>query len=225
VKQALRRTGTSVISVFPGITLVVFLSVSLASCLSLETEFDLRDGEAMLLTMRYRMDKTLWELGVFDEDSPERSVPVARRDVEETALRYEDVSVDQYRREIDGETVLITVRYRVGSAESMQALWGYSTGEALSFDPLSGQLVIPLATGQEGITSDQEGFLREVLTDRTMRVVVIAPFAVSTADLTGFSAGAVTPRVEGNRVELEVPLAEILSRTERVSLRVNGDSL
>lgn len=215
MKHALFRVGIA--------AAVAFLVFPLASCLSLEAEIDLRNAEAMLLTMHYRVDGTLWELGVFDADSSERAVPVTRRDVEETALRYDDVTVELYRQESEEDTMRITVSYRVGSVESMEALWGHTGGGSLHFDPLSGLVEIPLAPGQDAITRDQREFLREIFAGRTMQLAVVTPFTVSRADLTGFSTDdAEEPVVEGSRVRVELPLAELLSRSEQVSLVVRG---
>ncbi len=192
--------------------LLAVSAMSLTSCLSLETELDLRREDALVLTMRYTVDRALWELGVFDEESQERAVPVSRRDAEETALRYSDVTLEEYRLEDKGEEVTVSVRYRAETVESLRALWGTAAGTPIAFQAGYRGVSIPLATGPESVDPEQRAFIHDLFRDRHLRITVITPGPIEHVALTAPESDRQEQR-EGNRYSLTVPLAELLTFT------------
>ena len=198
--------------------LVVPLLV-LVSCLGVEAEFDLRETDRLGLTMRYRMTRSLWELGVFDEESQERSVPVSRRDAEETALRYTDVSLDRYDLEQTGEEVVITVRYVAGSVESLQGLWGNAGGSPIELSPDSGGIVIPLTPGVVEMDRQQRDLLRSIFADRDAVISVLTPRNIADARVIGpVSTGE--EQHGAARFDLTIPMGDLVTRSEATVLEV-----
>lgn len=195
---------------------LLFLLISvvvpmLASCLSVEAEFDLRRDDRLSLTMVYRMSTALWELGVFDEGSQERAVPVSRRDAEETALRYEGVTLEEHAVTDDGETVAVTVKYQARTRDSLRKLWGSAGGSPLIFAEGSRSITIPLASGDSSMDREQRNLVRQVLADQTARVMVITPDPVRSAETTGGLQDGGDQHLQDNRFSVTVPLARLVT--------------
>lgn len=191
----------------------------LGSCLAVEAEFDLSDENALELTMRYRMNSALWDLGVFDEDSPERAVPVARRDAQETALRYSDVTLEEYRLERTGEEVVIITRFRAGSMESLQRLWGDAAGAPIAIRTDPHGVTVPLVSASPPMDTEQRALFQEVFADRRARVTVHAPGEISDATVAGLALDD-PGKYEGRRYELTVPMYDLLAGEDAVVLRL-----
>ena len=188
----------------------VLILLLLSSCLSVEAEFDLSRTERMDLTLRYRMSRTLWELGVFDDTSPERAIPVSRRDAEETALRYPDVTLQMHRIEQEEEIVTVTVQYRAGSADSLQHLWGASGGGLLILREDSRGVSIPLAPQAPGVDQDQRDLLEHLLANQYARVTVLAPRDIRGSATMGLGQSR-EEETQGNRYSLSVPLVDLVT--------------
>ncbi|MCG8479067.1 MAG: hypothetical protein MI724_08235, partial [Spirochaetales bacterium] len=62
------------------IVVVIITAVFLTACLSTNVSLDIRNPESIELAIDYEMPRSIWELGVFDRDSPERPIPVSLRD-------------------------------------------------------------------------------------------------------------------------------------------------
>lgn len=215
------RYGRYLRSLLPVVALSVLL-LGLSSCLSVEAEFDMRRSGYVDLTMRYRMNEALWDLGVFDENSPERAVPVSRRDAEETALRYEDVTLQDYRVHREGETVTVTVRYRAGSAGSLQGLWGVAGGGPLSLDERGRGISIPLAADPAELAPEQRELLGHIFSNQHVRITVLAPAAVVRGGLEG-ATGPIGEEREGQRYTLTLPMADLVTAARPVTLQVEWD--
>ncbi|SIP98430.1 hypothetical protein SAMN05920897_10291 [Alkalispirochaeta americana] len=198
------------------VALLVVLTVSLASCLSVETELDLRRGDDLGLVLRYRINPAMWDLGVFDPDSPERAIPVSRRDVEETAGLYPDVRVAHYSIDRTSEAVIVEVQYRAGSVESLKGLWGTAGGAPLVFfsssDAPSGSGVrIPLATGPEESDPEQQALLEGLFAGQRARVTVYAPEKISRSTAPEFSGSSFETTTEGSVFSLVVAMHSLVT--------------
>lgn len=198
---------------------IASIPVLVSSCLSLEAEFDLRRPGQTDLTIHYHLHESLWELGVFDENSPERAVPVSRRDAEETALRYRDVTLQDHRVLREGERVTVTVRYRAGSTESLQGLWGEAGGGPLTVRGDGRGITIPLAAQSSPVEANQRELFDTILRNEFARITVLAPETVRS----GSAGGAGVPGEEeraGNRYTFTVPMADLLAAPQPFSLEV-----
>lgn len=199
---------------------LILILLSLASCLSVEMEVDLRQDGDYQLTMRYTMSRDLWELGVFDEDSPERAVPVSRRDAEETALRYEDVTLSDYEQRTTADDVEITAVYRVGTPDSLQALWGSAGGTPMRFDPEEGVIIIPLSAGTEELDPVQRDMFSSIFDNRHARLTVIPPGEILRTTITGLSPETVGEERESERFTLHVSMYDLVTTGNESALTV-----
>lgn len=188
------------------------------SCLSMEVEVDLQSSHHMDLALTYRLHSALWDLGVFDQESPERAVPVSRRDVEETALRHPGVTVEHYNVTRQDNTVVVEVRYRAADARGLAGIWGAAGGEplTLSRNPAgNSHLILPLTP--EGAVPDdaQRQLLENVFRDQTMRVTVQLPAAATSA-----TAGPLEVLRDRSAVSVAAPLDRVLTAPESLKLEV-----
>lgn len=204
--------------------LILSLLLFVSSCLSTKAEIDIRSADDFVLDMTYEMPIGLWELGVFDENSSERAVPVSRRDAEETAALYDDVTLDTYQLTDTGEIAEIHVVYRSRSVESLRGLWGTVSGEQLTLDYSAGTVTIPLNKGtpETGIDREQRELITEVFAGEVFSIRVKTPAPIS---------GVTFPEMEGHQVEgtdgsvfqWSAPMAELLlsDGPNRITIRWN----
>ncbi|MFA7568033.1 MAG: hypothetical protein WCY01_13485, partial [Alkalispirochaeta sp.] len=109
--------------------ILITVVFGLSSCLTTEVELDLRRQNDLRLTLVYHMPLTLWQFGVFDDESSERAVPVSRRDAEETAVLHDDVTLERYSLEERNEEAVITVVYHSKTPAGIAAVWGDVAGQ------------------------------------------------------------------------------------------------
>jgi hypothetical protein len=193
----------------------VLLSAALllTSCLTTEVDIDLRTHNDLRLTLVYRMPLSLWQFGVFDEDSQERAIPVSRRDAEETAILHPQVTLETYSLDESGDDAVITVVYRAASTEGLQALWGEVAGEPMDLSLDGRRLVLPLTEGLGETTADpqQQELIGQVFLDRHFRVTVHTPDETKEAVYPDIPAGEILPVSGEATVSWEAPMAEILT--------------
>jgi len=187
----LRRTG------FFGA--LVFASITLVSCLSVETHVQMRTASRIRVDVTYTVDTELWNLGVFDGDTPNRTIPFTRSDAERIAYETGGKLV-RYRLSSDGGDSVIEARFRVPGIDSLKMLLGddFSLGEN-HFDFL-------LSPGIPDMTPEQESFFRARLAGRTLSLTFDLPGTVVEVSPAGSSSGS--------SAELILPMEEVLLRTE-----------
>lgn len=160
--------------------LLGLLALITTSCLSTKVELDLRTSDRLVLSLTYEMPISLWQFGVFDDESPERSIPVSRRDAEETATLYEDVTLETYNLTEKDDVAVIHVVYHAETIESLQGLWGRVAGTPLdlSFEP--GALSLPLNEGVPpgGVDPQQRDLINQVFQGEEFSITVRTPGAV-----------------------------------------------
>lgn len=204
--------------------LAVITVLMLSSCLSVETEVNLRRSDRPELTMRYRMARSLWELGVFDSDSPERAVPVTRRDAEETALRHPGVHVTAHEVRVQGDIVVVEVTYRADSFAGIQGVWGEgsSGGMVLTEDADDGRsrLVIPVSVGGVGPDHEQGLLIRGMFEDEVTRITVRAPRDIADARVESDGHELTAPSLQGPLMDAQIPMSDILLHSSAVVVTV-----
>jgi len=165
--------------------LVFLITASvLTSCLSTEVSIDLSRDDALSLDIVYRMPRSLWEYGVFDEESSERAIPVSRRDAEETAVLYPDVTLRSYEVREQGDEISVSVSYGVGSVESLEALWGgVSSGSRMDLSLDDGTLRLPVGSGPppEGYDREQTQLISRLFENQVFSVSIRTPGRITSS--------------------------------------------
>ena len=213
------------------VLLLSLVVVALTSCLSTEVELDLRNREELILDLTYRMPLSLWEFGVFDEESPERAIPVSRRDAEETAVLYEDVTLVSYTLREDGDRAVVHVVYRAESVSGLQGLWGRVAGSPLDLSFETGRLQLPLSSGgpEGGIDPQQRELINEVFDGERFSVTIRTPQPITHAELPQLD-GTQTARSENaqneddRRVVWQAPMGVLLSSVTPTQLALEWET-
>lgn len=205
------------------LTVVVTITAVLSTaCLSTNVSLDVRNPERIELAIDYEMPRSMWELGVFDQDSPERPIPVSLRDARETAGLYDDVELVDHSIDAGDERVSVTTRYRIGSVESLASIWGRIEGRVLEFDPAGGELSIPLARGLAAADEEQRTLIADAFRGEqfSIRIRGSHPMEIIVADIEG-------ARLESDRrgrdLTWSVPMATLLLSREDVILRARRE--
>jgi hypothetical protein len=172
--------------------------------------------------MTYTIPRAIWDLGVFDHSSPERAIPVSERDARETAGLYDDVILEDYRIDEGDAEVVITAAYRVGSPESLAALWGWSDGGSLRLDHAAGTLTVPLAGGVDPVDSHQRELIAETFRGRHFSLALTAPGTVQLEPLGGINGAVTRPRDDAT-VRWEAPMGDILLSREDLALQARWE--
>jgi len=204
--------------------LPVLAGFLLSSCLSVETEVDLRRSDRPELTMRYRMARSLWELGVFDSDSPERAVPVTRRDAEETALRHPGVQVAAHAVRVQGDVVVVEVTYRADSFAGIQGIWGEGSSGGMVLteeaDGTRSRLVIPVSVGGVDPDNAQGQLIRGMFEDESTRITVQTPRNITFARVEANDQELLAASISGPRMDARIPMSDILLHRSAVAVTV-----
>lgn len=197
--------------------LMLVVALTFTSCLSTAVTFDVSDTRTTL-RFAHTIERAVWDLGVFDAQSPERAIPVSERDAEETAGLYRDVDLTAYDIEVGADTVRVEVEYTVGSAESLAGLWGEMGGRRLSLSETG--IRIPLAAGVGTVDEDQRSLIEEMFRDQVLQVQVRAPGSVTSAD-----AGDVPVSTTEDRggIELTMPMGDLMTAPNATVLTVDWE--
>jgi hypothetical protein len=191
--------------------LLGFLALMTTSCLTTRVDLDLRSDDRLILSLTYEMPISLWQFGVFDEESPERSIPVSRRDAEETATLYEDVTLETYELVEKDDVAVIHVVYHAGTVESLQGLWGRVAGAELELSFETGTLTLPLNEGvpEGGVDPQQRDLITEVFEGEEFSVTVRTPGEVrpiAFPEIPGFTSD----EPKSDEFQWSAPMAAIL---------------
>lgn len=199
--------------------------LALTSCLSTEVELDLRNQDELILDLTYRMPIGLWEFGVFDDDSPERAIPVSRRDAEETAILSEDVTLVSYTLREEAERAVVHVVYRAESVRGLQDLWGQVAGTPLDVAFESGQLVLPISSDgpDEGVDPHQRDLIADVFAGEVFSVTILTPGSITAVEFPRFAGAEDVQDTEDRRIVWRAPMGALLSAETAAGIRLQWE--
>lgn len=164
------------------ILLTLGASVLLGSCLSLEVTIDISDPTEYLLTYRYHVSSEVWRLGVFDEDSPERAIPISRRDAEETALLHPGVRLVRHEVSESTDRTVVEIEYAIESPDALAAVWAGDSPGAPRLEVTDGTIRLPLALGGTEPDELQRDLIARAFAGESLSVTVVAPGPIETID-------------------------------------------
>lgn len=183
---------------------IVAATALLLGCLSVETVLHIDADGSGTIELTYRIDREAYNLGVFDQDSSIRPLPVTRADFTRAATHTDGIALDRYGIEDDQELGQVIVRARI-AFDSIRALNEFYAPGATPFSLAAGggrthftQLLIPGGGAPDSSLADD-------LERYTLTFSINAPATIVTA-----SFGDVAEN--GHSVTAHVTLAEIASR-------------
>ena len=203
------------IAKYVGVMLAV---LSLSACIDVATRVELNEDHSGRFAVSYTIDTELWELGVFDNESGVRAVPVSRADFDRTARRVSGIEVLSYSRSSSSDA-------SGNEVTEIKAVLSFSDLEALNAVYAPGQSLISIAEdGQEEVYTqrllpermqsvENTEFLESYVEGYTVSFEVETPNrAIST------NRGALLERDRGAGVSFGMP--ELLAETDELEWKI-----
>ncbi|MFP4300749.1 MAG: hypothetical protein ACLFQZ_01860 [Spirochaetaceae bacterium] len=177
----------------PKATLLLLSFLFLTGCLSVETRVTLIEEERGELTYLYTVDRELLDAEVFDRESEDWPIPIARRDFELFADAVPDAELSSYSREDGEEESVVTATFSFDSLDALERL--LSTREAIAVEPREGEFGLrfqlsPLSVAD--LSEEQRAFLRSYLDDSRVTFTVTTPEPVKYTTLEEATGRTVT---------------------------------
>jgi hypothetical protein len=202
--------------------MIVLAVALLGGCFDIEMQIELADDGSSELSGTYRIGRDAWNTGVFDDDDPNRMIPVSRRDLEELALSHAGVVLDRYRIDEERSGVTIEYRFRVENPDALASLWtGFSeSARGAVFDPSARTIALPVTEETAALDPDEIDLVRSGLRGARYRLVILAP-----SDITSIVSGTdeMRPVSDGRSVTIDVELAEIVTRPNAYTLEIEWE--
>ena len=203
------------------VLLTILMVGALSSCLSTEASIDF-SGDRTQLSLVYTIPRSVWDLGVFDEGSPERAIPVSERDARETAGLYDDVDLVRYTLRRGDDAVTIETIYRVESDDSLAALWGTIGSGHLVIDRERGAITVPIGAGIGSVDGDQRQLIADTFRDQTFSLELRAPAAIQ-GEPPQRPSGTVIDNGSTSIFQWEVPMADLMLAEEPSEVRARWE--
>ncbi|MFW5728498.1 MAG: hypothetical protein ACOCYG_02440 [Spirochaetota bacterium] len=167
-------------AVVPGFAVVLLL----AGCLDATATIELQEDGSGRFELEYRLSTDVYEMGVFDRDSPFVAVPIHRDDLRRAAEGVDGVEMRDYTlRRSDGE-VLIRTSVSFDSLDALNAY--YSPGEErIRLGESNGRqrLLVDLHPGDVGeLDAETRSFADAYLSEYTVELRVRPPSNVGAAE-------------------------------------------
>jgi hypothetical protein len=132
---------------------VVLAAISLAGCLDMETSIELSDSGSGTVTLAYRVDNRLLDLGVFDAPTDEPTVPISQRDFELAISTVAGSELERYSARRGDEVTEISAEVTFDSVDDFNALFGRNP-DALVYGPEAIRLTLLRGLGSSNIDRD-----------------------------------------------------------------------
>lgn len=193
---------------FLTVTLITLLLLS--GCLSVEAHISMEDGARGRLTYRYTISRELLDAEVFDVESENWPIPVARRDFELLDHALPEAQLVDYSREDREETSVVTATYSFDSLEALARL--LSARDSLELEAGGRGLRIPLSPGGVSELGDGErSFLESYLEGGSITYRIDTPSPIRESSLGD---------PEGRTLLLEYGFTELLDRSQPLILEL-----
>ena len=164
------------------ITSIALLSiVVLASCFDMEMELDVHADGRSEITGSYRIEREVWELGVFDDENPNRAFPVSRRDMEELTGLYDGVTLERFRVREEDTSVRIEYRIETADPDALAQIWAGFSQRAVQteFSPAGRSITLPITSGSEITTDEAIDLVRSRFAQAHYRLTVRTPAPIA----------------------------------------------
>jgi hypothetical protein len=187
--------------------------LAFGSCLDIETRIELEDDNTGRLTVEYVVENDLWDLGIFDEESSVRAVPLSERDFRRAARRVEGAELLEYSSSRNEETTQIRAVLSFSSLEALSGLYADGAYAVEIRSDGNGSVYRQEIRSGEEYRIEDTAFLETYLEDYTLSFTIEAP-----RDVTSSNMGTVVE--SGREVELSLSLTDYLTDTEPMTWEI-----
>lgn len=180
--------------------IVVILVLSVAGCIDLDTRVELDSSGGGTVTLGYRVDVRLLDLGTFDGPTDEPAVPISRRDFDLLVTAVPGARLRDHSVRREGGIADVTARIEFESVDAFNALFGPGV---LSVRDESIELQLVDGLGARQIDDE---LIAEFFDDRRLQFFIETPSTIAEVNRGSIVDG-------GRSAELTVPLVDaVLSR-------------
>jgi hypothetical protein len=185
---------------------------ALSGCLNVETEISLDDDGSGSIDLVYAIDRSFYELGVFDDSDVALPIPISEDEFREAVRLHRGLRLRRYRKREEENVIVVEARIDFESVAALSAWYGGSSdGEgAISLSEEGGntqwrQLLYPGGGANDEIALALGESLQGFALSYTLRppgeIVSAAPGEISS---------------DRRRATVTVPLEQIVTATEPV---------
>lgn len=186
--------------------LVTVTVAILAGCLSTDTSVTLRSDGSGTVELTYRIARSAWDTGVFDDSDVARPIPVARGEFEEAAVQIEGLELISHRVSETDESVTVDARLDFDAPDALRRLLGAETLDITTGpDGGSWRQVVAAGRGSRGASASA---LARDLEPFTMTFILDPPGAVTATNgemLRG-----------GEAARFSIPLSDVVTASREI---------
>jgi hypothetical protein len=196
---------------------ILFAAFIFSSCVGVASEIVLRRDGSGTIVLQYRFSRELESLGKLDGNEKWPSVPVGKADFERTVARVEGLSLNSFTTKTTGKDVINQVKLDFANLEALIRFLDAS-GQRASLAQEGGRNRLSLDFSGGGRNADPEllALLASAMEGYSLDFGITLPQEPELRETP--PVGTVT--IRGKRAGFSVPMAELLSSAEPVTLEI-----
>ncbi|MCL2791932.1 MAG: hypothetical protein FWD87_02475 [Spirochaetaceae bacterium] len=202
--------NTRIIKIF----FIFFLSFSLFSCITIDTEIIFRQNLTGEVLIRYSVSQAALNIGKIDRFDDFLPLPIEEYRFRELAANVDGLRLISYRKEEKNNEVHITVRYEFRNIEALNAVVSNSNDTKIEVQRRGERTYYTQQIGAINRTISQETIklAQTIFSDRSINLKVTAPQNIRTVN-----SGTMT----GRSAQVSYNLPQLLSATDSVKWEVS----
>jgi len=200
--------------------------VLLTSCFGVNADITLNADGSGSIQLEYRIDESLYDLGMLDGNERWNTIPVGRADFERTVARLPGMRLRSHSQREESYTniIITTVRLDFSNIETLLAFLDASGNRSvMTGNAGGGSLMLTLSDGETLQSDELKALIAKYtsyydgnnLSDYTVRIGITFPHEANLAltDKEGkpLESSKIEVQPRGRTVSLTVPLREILT--------------
>jgi hypothetical protein len=205
---------------------ILLAALMFSSCVSLASEIVLRRDGSGTMSLEYRFSRELESLGKLDGNENWPPLPVGKADFERTLARIEGLSLGSFTTKTAGKDIVNQVKLDFASLEALVRFLD-AGGQRASLAREGGKtrLTLTFSGGGGGVDPELLALTASAMEGYSLDFGLTVPNVPELRILDGNGGLRETPpagtaALRGKRAGFSVPLAELLSSAEPVTLEI-----
>ena len=196
----------------------------MSSCLGINMDIALNQDGSGIVTLEYKISKSLDSLGMLDGNERWNTIPAGRADFERTLDRLPDMKLLSFSSKEDETNLTNTVKMEFSTLQGLLAFLDAS-GRRSSFsgDARSGSMVLTLSEGAKNKSASLNQLVAAICEGYSVRMSMSFPGegSLAVSDIQGKPLTAIPGseiNSKGKTVSCSFPLYTILSSVEGINV-------
>ena len=193
-----------------------FFLYILSGCIGVDTSIEMNDDGSGVLTLSYRISRTIALLGELDDQNKTVPLPVNREDFNRSVLRNPGITLNSYTQSENEEDVFIDAEISFNSIKALNEFLKSGEGDVVVLQNNGGisTLTYTLFPGTGNDLSEENvTFLSTVFADYGVTIDITVP-----SDIESLSPGMTTTNARSASVTYTLP--EILESDQEISWEI-----